>query len=370
MTTPAQRLETELFGIKLRSPFVLGSGPLGYNGSGMIRAHLAGAGAVTTKTIRDIPAENPFPHIAVTGRDSLINAEKWSDISGDAWVDEEIPKAKEAGVVVIGSIGHSLGEVRRWLEKVDAAGADIVELVSYAEADLAPMVLLAKKLSGKPILAKLSPNWRDPVASARSALDAGADGVTAMDSLGPVLRIDIRTGRPISGGAKGCAWLSGGAIKPLILRYVAEIANLTDKPIIGLGGVMTAEDALEMLMAGASAVGICSAPILKGIDHIAKLNRDLEGLMNSLSYGTVASASRYSLRFLDAGERRSRFAFAFDPDLCTACGACVRCCPYEARTLDGKTLGLDREKCRHCGLCASVCPTRALTMVPAAAESI
>jgi dihydroorotate dehydrogenase (fumarate) len=336
----------------------------------MIRAHLAGAGAVTTKTIRDIPAENPFPHIAITGRDSMINAEKWSDISGDAWVDQEIPKAKEAGVAVIGSIGHTLGEAGRWIAKVDAAGADIIELVSYDEADLAPMVLLAKKLSGKPILAKLSPNWKDPVASARAALDAGADGITAMDSLGPVLRIDIRTGRPISGGAKGLAWLSGGAIKPLTLRYVAEIAGLSDKPIIGLGGVMTAEDALEMLMAGATAVGICSAPILKGIDHIAKLNRDLEALMDSLSYSTVASVSRYSLRFLEKAEERSKFAFAFDPDLCTACRACVRCCPYEARSLEGKALGLDREKCRYCGLCASVCPTRALTKVQTAAESI
>ena len=361
MTIPKQRLATQLFDIALESPFVLGSGPLSYDGAGMIRAHKAGAGAVTTKTIRDIPAENPFPHIAVAGRDSLINAEKWSDIPGDAWVNEEIPRAKAAGVVVIGSIGHTLSEVENWLPKVDAAGADMIELVSYEEADLVPMIRAAKRLSDKPVLAKLSPNWKNPIASAQAVLAAGADGITAMDSIGPVLRIDIETGRPITGGAKGFGWLSGGAIKPITLRYVAEIAAISDKPIIGIGGVMTAEDALEMLMAGATAVGICTAPLLKGIDYISRLNERLAGLLDRLSYETVASASGFSLPFLSEGEEHSRFAFAFEPDLCTACMICVRCCPYEARDLKDKVMSLN-ETCRCCGLCASQCPTGALSM--------
>jgi dihydroorotate dehydrogenase (fumarate) len=359
MITPKQRLTTQLFNIVLQSPFVLGSGPLSHNGTGMIRAHRAGAGAVTTKTIRDIPADNPFPHIAASGRDSMINAEKWSDITGEAWVKDEIPRAKASGVVVIGSIGHTSTEVEHWIAKVDAAGADMIELVSYQQEDLAPMVRLAKTLSDKPILAKLSPNWSNPVASARDVLAAGADGITAMDSIGPVLRIDIETGRPITGGAKGFGWLTGGAIKPVALRYVAEIAEFCNKPIIGIGGVMTAEDALEMLMAGASAVGICTAPMLKGIDYISKLNEGLAVLLERLRYEDIAAASGFSLPFLRESEEHSRFAFTFDPELCTACMMCVRSCPYESRHLKDKVMSLD-ESCRYCGLCASVCPTGAL----------
>ncbi len=361
MSNSNPKLAVQLFGIELKSPLVLGSGPLSYDGHGMIRAHLAGAGAVTTKTIRDIPADNPFPHIAVTGRDSLINAEKWSDISGDAWINEEIPRAKAAGVVVIGSVGHTVGEVEHWVAKVDSAGADMIELVSYADSDMVPMVRLAKRLTDKPVLAKLSPNWADPIATARSVLAAGVDGITAMDSIGPVLRIDIETGRPLVGGADGSGWLTGSAIKPIILRYVAEIASLSNKPIIGIGGVITAEDALEMLMAGATAVGICTGPILKGIDHIARQNENLRNLMGRLSYATVASVSRVSLPFLIKTEEHAKFNFVFDPDICTSCMMCVRSCPYEARSLKDKHMNLNGN-CRYCGLCASICPTGALTI--------
>jgi dihydroorotate dehydrogenase (fumarate) len=124
---------------------------------------------------------------------------------------------------------------------------------------------------------------------------------------------------------------------------------------------MTAEDALEMLMAGATAVGICSAPILKGIDHISRLNEQMASLMDRLSYETVASVSGCSLPFLKEREMHTKFAFAFTPELCTACMMCVRSCAYEARALEDKTMNLN-DNCRYCGLCFSVCPTRALTI--------
>jgi dihydroorotate dehydrogenase (fumarate) len=247
---------------------------------------------------------------------------------------------------------------------VDAAGADMIELVSYGEADLVPMIRIAKKACGKPVLAKLSPNWQDPVSSARAALDAGADGITAMDSVGPVLRIDIETGKPITGGAKGFGWLSGSSIKPIILRYVAEIATLTGKPIIGMGGVMTSEDAMEMLMAGATAVGVCTAPILRGIDYFAKLNEGVTNLMDRLSYDSISAVSRVSLPFLRDIEEHEKFTFVFDEGLCTSCMMCVRSCAYEARGLKNKIMSLDEDACRYCGLCASLCPTKALRIQP------
>ncbi len=362
MALPSARLRTRLFDIELQSPFVLGSGPLSYDGHGMIRAHKAGAGAVTTKTIRDDPADNPFPHMAVAGRDSMVNAEKWSDISGEAWVGSEIPRAKDAGVVVIGSVGHTPAEAEHWVSRVDEAGADIIELVSYQEATLVPMIRHAKSVSRKPVLAKLSPNWPDPFASAKAALAAGADGLTAMDSLGPALRIDIATARPLLGGSRGEGWLTGSAIKPIILGHVARIAAAMEAPIVGIGGVMTAEDAVEMLMAGADAVGICTAPLLKGIEWITKLNDRLEALLEKLGYASIAEVSGAALANLRGPEDMEKFGFRFDPGLCTSCGACVRSCAYESRTLEGKAMSVDERTCRYCGLCSSVCPTGALTL--------
>ncbi|MEW5816033.1 MAG: dihydroorotate dehydrogenase, partial [Spirochaetota bacterium] len=159
-------LTTELFGLPLKSPLILGSGPLSYGAAGLIRAYEAGAGAVVTKTIRDRAADNPYPHMVISGRDTLINAEKWADISAARWVEEEIPKSKEAGVTVIASLGHTPAEVGKWVKAADRAGADIIELVSYQSEAILPMVMKAKELTGKPVIAKLSPNWPDPVKTA------------------------------------------------------------------------------------------------------------------------------------------------------------------------------------------------------------
>ena len=356
-------LETKLLGYTLRSPYIIGSGPIGYGAAGMIAAHKAGAGAVTTKTIRDKKAENPLPHIAYSSPNTMVNAEKWTDFDAKQWVEREIPAAKSAGVFVIGSIGHTPKEVRNWTGPVDRAGADIIELVSYEEDTIIEMTSLAKRLSSKPVVVKLSPNWNDPVQAALEVIHAGADGLTAMDSVGPVLRIDIRKARPLLGSVNGFGWLTGSAIKPVVLRYVAEIAMKTNIPVIGTGGVMTPEDAVEMLMAGASAVGICTAPILKGTEYITTLNKKTEKLMEELKYGSIGEISRAALRNFPKAEQFGKHYFTFDPEVCTRCLRCVTVCPYDARSLDhDKNMKLDESLCRHCGLCASVCPYEALLM--------
>jgi len=354
-------IETELFGIKLQSPFILGSGPLSYGAKGLIRAHKAGAGAVVTKTIRDNPAVNPFPHMAVAGKDSMINAEEWSDISGSQWVEKEIPEAKKAGVIVIASIGHTPVEVENWTRKVDEAGADIIELVSYERGTILPMLKEAKAQTNKPVLVKISPNWVDSVGIALETLEAGADGITAIDSIGPVLRIDIKTGKPLVGGGRGFGWLTGSAIKPIALRYVAEISSATDKPVIGLGGVTKAEDAVEMLMAGAQAVGICTAPIVKGVEYIGKLNIKLNKLITELGYNNPGEISGLSHKYLNPDANNKKFDFIYNAETCTECMACVKACSYEARALESKVMSLDTDLCRYCGLCFSVCPNGSLS---------
>jgi dihydroorotate dehydrogenase (fumarate) len=353
-----ERLAVSLFDTTLQSPFVAGSGPLCHNGKALIELYRQGAGAVTTKTIRDKPAQNPLPHIYgdMKAR-SMINAEQWSDSTGEAWVEEEIPMAAEAGVPVIASIGHTAKEAARWVPLADRAGAWAVELVSYDEATMEAMIREASAATQKPVLVKLSPAWNDPLARAPQFIGAGAAGFTAMDSLGPALRIDIRTGLPVLGSGDGRGWLTGRAIRPIVLHYVAALAEKAGGfPIIGLGGVETAEDVVEMTMAGAHAVGLCTALMLRGPSYLKTLTGDLLALLDTLGYKSLLDVrGKFHLSKETAKPR-----FVFDKDRCTGCGLCEKVCSYGAQHSGKKGFDCDLGGCRFCGLCVSVCPGGAL----------
>jgi dihydropyrimidine dehydrogenase (NAD+) subunit PreA len=354
-------LEVSLLGNTLENPFVLASGPLSYSAEGIIKADRAGAGAIVTKTIRQEAAENPTPHIVESDNNSLINAEKWSDLPPERWIEEELPRVSDISAMLFASIGHTAGEVESFVEPVEEAGADGFELVSYDRNTLLPMVEKARSITNKPVLVKVSPNWDSPVETALEALEAGGSGVTVMDSLGPVLKIDIEKESPLLGSENGTGWLSGEAINPLMLRYVAQIASSTEKPIIATGGITSAEDAMEALMAGAAATGLCSAAILKGVEYFGTLRQDMEDLMNSMEYETPSEVTGAALKNVTGKEHSNELSFKFDENKCINCGRCVTVCSYDARSLENGKMELSKERCRHCGLCVSVCPTEALT---------
>jgi dihydroorotate dehydrogenase/ferredoxin-like protein FixX len=356
-------METSFYGKILQSPFIIGSGPLSYGAEGIIALHNAGAGAIVTKTIRNEKAHNPEPHIAAIGQKSMINAEKWSDYDGEQWIEREIPMAVKAGAAVIASIGHTADEVEKWLPLAEKAGAFMFELVSYEPSTMIPMVIAARKLTKLPFLVKISPNWSDAASAALQCLEEGADGITAMDSLGPVLSINIETGKPSVVGDNGMGWLTGSALKPLSLRYVAEVASKTDKPIVGLGGVMSADDAVEMVMAGASAVGICSYPMLQGIESINKLTDSFYARLKSLGYDSLESARGVALEHLFKTEDLSEKRLHIKETHCRMCMMCIKRCPYHALSDNDGELLVDTELCRRCALCVSSCNDKNLELV-------
>ncbi len=363
-------ISTEFCGIKLRSPFILSSGPLGYGAEGLIRAHQAGCGAVVTKTIRCKRAINPVQHIAAFGGGSLVNCEKWSDLEPEQWFTREIPLAKQAGAVVIASIGHTPGEARLLVKDAERAGADMIELVSYTEDTLLPMLETAKNLVDIPVICKLSANWPDAVNTGLACIARGADGICAVDSLGPVLKIDIENARSVLSGADGRGWMSGEALRPLSLHVNAGIANARSDfhNLYGSGGCMNARNAVEFLMAGCSCIGVCSAGILRGIDVVERMCGDLSVLLDQLGYADITSVRGAVLPQLPKTDIVSKLHFTFEPHAnkrtgsrgCSNCRRCVTVCSYGARTLDYPDMHVDPALCRDCGVCADVCPTGAL----------
>jgi len=351
-------LTATLCGIELKNPLVLASGPLSWSAEGIRAAFDAGAAAVVTKTIRPQATVNPVPHIACPGRGSLLNTEGWSDLPAEQWIERELPSLAGRDGVLIASTGHTPAEVEQLAGPLAEAGADLLELVSYRGEDTAPMVEAVKQAVSIPVLVKISANWPNLLEVVKSCLRAGADGVTASDSIGPALRVDVETGQPVLGSF---AWLSGEAILPITLRVVAEICLSHDVPVVGTGGVGRAEDVVEMVMAGATAVGVHTAPLLGGLDWFDKTITRLERWLEEHDHARLSDLRGLALPHLRETAPHTPLAFAFDTEACTRCGRCVTVCAYSARCLtpQGEML-LDEDLCRSCGLCASVCPTGAL----------
>lgn len=347
-----------LLGVELKTPIIIGSGPLSYSAESMKKLSDAGAGAVVTKTIRKERAINPAPHMVRSTSNSLINNEKWTDFEPERWINEEIPKLKQMGVVCIASVGHTLEESSELAEKIEEAGADIIELVSYDYTDLIPMVKDTKKRVNIPVIAKLPPMIENIGDFCKELEEAGVDAITACDSVGPAFRIDIETGKPLLGG-NGFGWLTGEVIKPITLHKIYEIRRKVDVPIIGLGGCMNGADAVEMIMAGANYIGICTAPILKGEEVISKIHQDCITHLERLGYESIDQPCGIVHKYMGDCNERIKFEFEFYEDKCIKCKLCEKVCAYEARKLNDE-MELDEEECRYCGLCISVCPTKAL----------
>ncbi|MFQ6129374.1 MAG: 4Fe-4S binding protein [Candidatus Hadarchaeaceae archaeon] len=357
-------LSVEICGLKFKTPILPAAGPTVMDGDYLTKVAAGGAGGLVAKTVSVTPAQVPRPCI-IKVKDSLLNAELWSDIPLERWIKEEYPKAKRTGLPLIASIGYKAEEIREIAPKVEAAGADALELSThYLGNDPTPVIeatKAAKEAVKIPVLVKLSPNVLDVAQFARAAESAGADGVVAINTLGPCLAIDIENTMPMLGSAQGYGWLSGPAIKPLAVRYVADIARAVKIPVIGVGGVSTGRDVIEFIMAGASAVQVCTAAIVRGYKIYGLMADEMVKFMRAKGYNTINDFKGIALRHLpEQPFRTTAKPVEVIASKCTACGLCERYCPYDAIHVVGKVAKVDPVRCYTCGLCVSVCPPRAI----------
>jgi len=215
-----------------------------------------------------------------------------------------------------------------------------------------------------PVFMKLSPHPNiQEIALALE--DAGADALVMINSFGPCLGIDIETGLPLMGSKDGFGWLSGAAIKPLALRCVYDAARVVRIPIIGVGGVSNGRDAAEILMAGASAVQVCTEAILRGPTVYAKIAGELNKFLDEHGYASVDEIRCLTLRLMrQRGAPHSDGPPEVNMERCSLCGICEKSCPYGAihANKEAGILEIDEEKCFHCGLCVTRCKLRAMTM--------
>ena len=232
-------------------------------------------------------------------------------------------------------------------------GNDISPIVSALRA--------AKAAIQIPVFMKMSPhpNIQD---IAKAVKNAGADGVVMINSFGPCMGIDVESGLPLMGSKEGYGWLSGAAIKPLAVRCVYDAAKVVKIPIFGVGGITNGRDVAEMFMAGASAVQVCTAGILKGPYVYGKIVKELEAFLDSHGYADVAEIKGLAhRRMTERVFRTTADVPAVDQKHCNLCGLCETSCVYHAISCLGE-LVIDSGKCFGCGLCVTRCPKRALTL--------
>ena len=288
-------LATELCGFSLRNPLVLASGIWGSCAETLIRAGREGAGAVTSKSCSLEPrAGHPNPTVLDWGH-GLINAVGLSN-PGAGQQCEELVRAKlglaPLGVPVIASVfADSIADFVSVTRRIAVAKPDLIELnisCPNVEAEFGRPFALDVSAAGAVtaavrrifdgcLLVKLSPNTPDLVAVAKAAEDAGADGITAVNTLGPGMWIDVRARRPVLSNRVG--GVSGPALLPIALRSVYQIASAVNIPVIGTGGVSSGEEAMQMIMAGATAVGIGSALQREGAAAFPRIQAELAELM-------------------------------------------------------------------------------------------
>ncbi|MFH1530771.1 MAG: dihydroorotate dehydrogenase [Pseudomonadota bacterium] len=268
--TAPNPLRTTFAGLTLESPTVLASGILGVTASTLALAARAGAGAVTVKTCGLLPRKgHPGPSILPI-RHGLLNAVGLSNPGADA-VAAEIRafRARSRTPIIASVFGRTEEEFGRVAARLATAEPDLIEVnVSCPNVEsefgqpfgadfdaVARITEGVKAAAGHiPVSIKLTLHCPSVVHMARVCKEHGADAVTAINTVGPGMFIDVHTGRPVLSNREG--GLSGGAILSLAVRAVYRIKAAVDIPVIGTGGVEDLNGALQMLLAGADAVGI------------------------------------------------------------------------------------------------------------------
>ncbi len=265
-------LSVELSGVRLDNPIIPASGCFGY-GYGMTEFYdINILGSISFKgTTRDARYGNPLPRVAECSA-GMINAVGLQNPGIDAVIAEELPKMRAAfrKPIVANISGFSIDEYVECCRKIDKEEqVAIIELnvscpnvhgggMSFGTSaeSVAQVVREVKKVITKPLYVKLTPNVTDIVSIAKAAEEAGADGICLINTmLG--MRINTRTRKPVIANTMG--GFSGAAVFPVAVRMVYQVAKACNIPVIGCGGVETASDVIEMMMAGATAVEVGAA---------------------------------------------------------------------------------------------------------------
>ncbi|WP_130863180.1 dihydroorotate dehydrogenase [Bacilliculturomica massiliensis] len=295
-------LRVNIAGIEWKNPVTTASGTFSPRESGEYY-DLSRLGAVTTKGVANVPWQgNPTPRIAET-YGGMLNAVGLQNPGAEYFIREEVPYLRQFDTKIIANVaGHTVEEYCETAERLSETDVDMLEIniscPNVKEGGIGfgtdPQMAAAvtrevKKVSKKPVVIKLTPNVTDIAEIARAVEAEGADAICLINTL-LGMRIDVRRGRTVLANRTG--GFSGPAIKPVAVRMVYQVRRAVSVPIIGLGGIMTGEDAAEFIMAGADAVAVGTAALIDPAAPVKILDQ-LTVYMEEMGFQSVSEIREY-----------------------------------------------------------------------------
>lgn len=358
-------LKTKLGNLVLENPFMPASGPLTGTGDKLVALSNYHLGALVTKTISTTLPQLSRPFMRGE-KNFIMNVEPWSEYGVDTWEKEFLPQVRrQAQQPLFVSLGYTDSDMRALIPRLDHLADGYEISTHYVGKELAPMrrtIQMLRSLTEKPIYMKISPHFPNPAEFAEMVMEHGGNGVVAINSLGPAMRIDLEKRRVVMGNQNGVAWMSGPAVKPIALALVSTIKRAVPEcEVIGVGGVESAKDVVEFLLAGASAVQMLSAALLHGHQLYRKILEDLPGVLEQYHFSSVADVIHTPLQM---GGLSYEVAYPhFEQNRCISCGICEKVCPFFAISRGAAGMVADHDKCMGCGLCRTRCPKQAISGV-------
>ncbi|MHA1636715.1 MAG: dihydroorotate dehydrogenase [Candidatus Thorarchaeota archaeon] len=273
----------------------LASGILGVTGAIMHRINRSGADVIVTKSIGSIPRKGHPGPILTTSHGGLLNAVGLTNPGIDNFGDEIKLLRAQNVPVVLSIFGSTIDEIVQVAKKGEELGPDAIELnLSCPHAEIAQIshkpelthkyVSAVKDVVKCQVFAKITPNASDIVSVSKAAEEAGADAIVAINTL-RAMKIDIHQRIPVLGNLTG--GFSGPPVFPVAVRCVYDLYNALDIPIIGVGGVTTWEDAIEMHLAGASAIQIGTA-LLQGLGVFEEIKKGVANYLDTNGFSDIS----------------------------------------------------------------------------------
>lgn len=373
-------LSCKILGTTFSNPIWIGSGTITENKERINKFLESEVGAIVPRTTRFKYApgrkSHPSYHLDIDINKKSIRNCEWTGHLINYWQPylKELSKTKK---IIMSVSGRNINHCLNVCKIIDKYNFPFIEInISCAHSNeahgfitrdfkhISILVKTLKKIIKTPIALKLG-HSDFIVDLAKVAEKFGVDAIVAINTYGPVIDFNINSGNPelMLGINSGKGGLSG---KPIFCIALTDIVNLKQNlniPIIACGGVTKPEDAIKMIMAGASAVQIYSAVHMagnKGDIFLNKFINDFKDWLDKYKYANLDSLKGVLLPKLSRFHQMNRIIPKYNKNLCIRCKACINICLENAVSLLNNQININRNKCIGCGACSSVCPTKAL----------